>query len=326
MRLEAFKTLEAVVRLGSMASAAASMSLTPSAVSMQIRQIEEYLGQPLFDRSGTQPRATPLALEVANTMKAATDHLDMLRRNTQTSIEGTLRVGVIDTMQPSILPGTLRLLKERHPQLHIKPMRGKSIELANGIKANVLDAAVVGQPESHASTKLHWHPLLRRDMVLLAPPDSAETTLEALFEKYEWIRLDRSTAMGGLAARFVNANVTNRKQGELEFDSVPAIVAMVSAGLGISILALVEPSICLSYPIRILPLPPGGPALQVSLVMRQADSDDRRLRALREAIEEVVAAIDPPLEAAGLRGPRPPSSAAREGAEEANDFIPVRSA
>jgi DNA-binding transcriptional LysR family regulator len=290
MKLEAFRTLEAVVRLGSMAAAATSMSLTPSAVSMQVRQIEDYLGQPLFDRSGTQPRATALALEIVGTMKAAIDHLDMLRRNTQTSAEGILRVGVIDTMQPSILPGTLRLLKERHPQLRIKPMRGKSIELANGIKSNTLDAAVVGQPESRALTKLYWHPLLRRDMVLLAPPDSSQTTIEALFEKYEWIRLDRGTAMGGLAARFVNAAVPNRKQGELEFDSVPAIVAMVSAGLGVSITALVEPSICLKYPVRILPLPPGGPALQVSLVMRQADSEDRRLRALLEAIQEVVAA------------------------------------
>ena len=64
MKIEMFDTLDAVLRGGSLAAAASETNLTASAVSMQMKQIEAYLGQPLFDRSGHAIRPTPLAHEV----------------------------------------------------------------------------------------------------------------------------------------------------------------------------------------------------------------------------------------------------------------------
>ena len=61
MKLDAFLTLDAVLRGGTLAAAAAEMDLTPSAVSMKMKQLEVYMGQPLFDRSGAQVRPTRLA-------------------------------------------------------------------------------------------------------------------------------------------------------------------------------------------------------------------------------------------------------------------------
>ncbi len=60
MKIEMFDTLDAVLRGGSLAAAASETNLTASAVSMQMKQIEAYLGQPLFDRSGHAIRPTPL--------------------------------------------------------------------------------------------------------------------------------------------------------------------------------------------------------------------------------------------------------------------------
>ena len=69
MKLSFFATLDAVLRTGSLAGAAREMHVTPSAVSMQMKQLEAHFGQPLFDRAGLSVRPRPIALEIAGTMR-----------------------------------------------------------------------------------------------------------------------------------------------------------------------------------------------------------------------------------------------------------------
>lgn len=59
MKFEFLMTLNSVLRHGSFANAADDVGLTASAVSLQMKRLEEYLGQPLFDRSGRSVRPTP---------------------------------------------------------------------------------------------------------------------------------------------------------------------------------------------------------------------------------------------------------------------------
>lgn len=125
MKLETFATLAAVIEEGSFAAAAATMHLTPSAVSMQMKQLEQYLGQPLFDRSGLQVRPNALAREVAASMEGGLRHLNALRRRASVAVEGVVRLGVIESIQPVLLPGTLLYLRERYPRLTVRPVRGK---------------------------------------------------------------------------------------------------------------------------------------------------------------------------------------------------------
>lgn len=286
MKLDAFLTLDAVLRGGSLAAAAAEMDLTPSAVSMKMKQLEVYMGQPLFDRSGLQVRPTRLAHDVSATMRDALQQIGALRKRPGVSIEGIVRLGVIESMQPVILPGVLRLLRDRYPALDVRPTRGRSSGLSAAVKAGELDAALVAQPERGASSRLNWQPMLRRELVLIAPPGAPETGIAALFRQYDWIRYDRETVTGALATRYVNAHVEDRR-GSFEFDTVAAIVSMVSAGLGISLVQLADPKLCQIYPVRVVRLGRGAPTLQLSLVTRKADDDDRALGAVRDAMTSV---------------------------------------
>jgi DNA-binding transcriptional LysR family regulator len=289
MKIEAFATLEAVLRGGSFAAAAAEMKLTPSAVSMQMKQLEQYLGQTLFDRSGLQVRPTPMAREVVAAITPGMRQLGAIRRHAPMAVEGLVRLGVIESMQPVLLPGTIRCLHERYPRLEVRPVRGRSAGLTEAVKAGTLDAAVVAQPEKGGLSGVRWSVLETRELVLIAPPSTGKSSVAALFKEHEWIRYDRASVTGAMAVRFVNDHVPE-KRPTLEFDSVPAIVAMVSAGLGVSIVQLTDPGICLAYPVRILSLGRGAPRLRVSLVVRKADEDDRRLKALHAAMETTLAA------------------------------------
>ncbi|MDP2006184.1 MAG: LysR family transcriptional regulator [Rubrivivax sp.] len=288
MKIDTFATLDAVLRGGSFAFAAAEMHCTASAVSMQMKQLERYLGQPLFDRSGHQVRATALAHDVASALRAGLQQLQSLRRHAPRSVEGVVKLGVIESLLPVLLPGTLVELKLHYPQLELRPTRGRSADLTDAVKAGHLDAAVVAEPEQGGSARLLWHRLFRPEMRLIAPPTAVESSMPALFKQYDWIRYDRQTISGAMAARFVTGHVQN-KRGTLELDSVPAIVALVSAGLGIAVVHLVDAGICQTHPVRFVRLGRAAPAVQMSLVTRKADADSRLLRALHEAMSGALA-------------------------------------
>ena len=283
MKLDAFATLEAVIRQGTLAAAAAEMHLTASAVSMQMKQLEVYFGQPLFDRSGPQMRPTPLAQEACNAMSEALRNLEALRDVSQFALKGALKLGVFESLLPALLPPILNYTAEKHPHLDIQLISGRTVALTAAVKAGELDAALVAQPEEGGSSRLLWHPMARRPLVLVAPPTSIETTPADLLARYEWIRYDPKTISGGLAKRHIESlGVQSRVRRE--FDSAAAILSMVSAGFGVSVIEISEPSLLASYPVRVVSLGKEGPAYQLALAVRKADGGKRTVAALKDAL------------------------------------------
>jgi DNA-binding transcriptional LysR family regulator len=259
------------------------MNLTPSAVSMQMKHLEQYLGQPLFNRTGLQVQPTPMAHQVMAAMRDGLQQLETLRRRNTVTVEGTVRLGLIESIQPLLLPGTMRLLRDAHPRLVLRPQRGRSTGLTDDVKAGQLDAAVVAQPEKGRVAGLLWYPLLQRELVLIAPPDEAQNSAHALLSCYDWIRYDRRTTTGAMGARYVR-ELMPEKRSTLELDSVTAIVAMVNAGLGVSVLQIMDPSVCDRYPVKTIRLSATPPTLQLSVVTRKDDADSRALQAVRDAM------------------------------------------
>lgn len=288
MKIETFHTLEGVLQTGTFAGAARQANVTPSAVSMQMKQLEQYLGKPLFDRSGLQARPNQLAHEVADTMRQALQNLEALRAGSGLAVEGVVRLGVIESLQPVVLPGIVRYVRERHPKLELRLVRGRSSTLTASVKAGDIDAALVAQPGGGGSARLRWTPMMRRELVLIAPPASTETNVASLFRLYDWIRYDRNTVSGAMAAQYVSTHVSEIR-GTLEFDSAPAIVAMVSAGLGVSILQGPDPTLVQNYPVRLVRLGRAAPVLTLSMVTRKGDDDNRSVAAVRDAMRMTLA-------------------------------------
>ncbi|MCT9117901.1 LysR family transcriptional regulator [Cupriavidus gilardii] len=287
MKIETFHTLAAVLETGTFAAAARQTNVTPSAVSMQMKQLEQYLGRPLFDRSGLQARPNRLAHQVSETMQQALQNLEALRTGSSLAVEGVVRLGIIESLQPVLLPGIVRFVRERHPRLELRLERGRSSTLTASVKAGELDAALVAQPPTGGTARLRWTPMLRRELVLIAPPGAMESNVASLFRLYDWIRYDRNTVSGALAAQYVGNHVPEIR-GTVEFDSAPAIVAMVSAGLGVSIVQSPDPVVLQGYPVRIVRLGRAAPVLTLSMVTRKADDDNRSVAAVRDAMRHTA--------------------------------------
>lgn len=276
MNLSFIATLEAVLRTGSFAHAAVDRHLSRSAVSLQMRRLEEYFGQPLFDRSSQQARPTAFAQEVLATFAQAMHNAELLRQRDAHVIEGEVSLGVTESMQALVLPRILPLLKTRYPRLLIKPMRGRSQTLLEQVKRGDIDCAIVIQSPQGGARRLIWTQLLREPLVLAAPPDTPDAPVDELLRRHEIIRFDNRTNVGHASARYV-ASRGIRSQGDIELQSVPSILALVSSGLGVSIAFIPDRRICLSYPVRLFDLGLDGPFLQAAFVTLPQQAENRRV-------------------------------------------------
>lgn len=218
--------------------------------------------------------------------------MERLRQHTTLAVDGSVRLGVIETLQPTLLPGVVRRLRDRHPALTVHPVRGRSVELLAAIKSGQLDAAVLMQPEAGGSQRLHWSVLTRKDFVLVAPPEAKQQALADLFAQHAWIRFDPQTNTGRLASRYVRAHAPVTRE-TIDLQSVQAIVAMVSAGLGVSVVPEPDPRMCVAYPVRIVRLGARPPTMQIAFVARKPDASQRRLVAVLAAVKDAIDEMQP---------------------------------
>lgn len=287
MKIETFQTLQAVITTGSMAKAAQQLHLTPGAVSMQIKQLEEYMGVALFDRSGHAVHPKSQARELSDMSMDFMQRLDALRQRSTIEVQGKLRLGVLDTLLPLLLPPALARLEQRYPQLEIELVHGKGKFLQHQVRAACVDMAVVAQPDQDGISRgVHWKPLMSTPFVLIAPPGSARSVAK-LLQQYRVIGYDRSTPSGTLAAQYLH-DVHGVLKADLEFDSLPAIVPMVSLGMGVAVLQIVNPRLLQTDPVEVHDLGKDAPHMRYALLTRQELVEHRNVQAVVQVLEELV--------------------------------------
>jgi DNA-binding transcriptional LysR family regulator len=229
----------------------------------------------------------PFAHEVASVMHLPMQQIEQLRRRKSIQIEGTIRLGVIESMQASLLPGVIQHLLKKHPALQLKPARGRAVELIAAVKANELDAAIVVQPVKGGSQRLHWQHLFTNELVVIAPPNTKATKIQQLFGDYPWIRFDAGTSTGKLAAQWIAHNMP-QAQRSMDLPSVHAVLSMVNAGLGVSMVPSIDPRMMIAYPVKVFPIGRGAPVLNVVLLTRKNDPNARTIDALFESLHAVA--------------------------------------
>jgi DNA-binding transcriptional LysR family regulator len=277
LKLEFLITLDSILRNGSFAAAAKEVGLTPSAVSLQVKRLEEYLGRPLFDRSGRIAKPTPLARELATSVIAALDAVESARNRPTVAVTGRVVLGAIRTLQPIIIPLVLGEIGVRHPDLNVKVIQGDSVELLSQLKAGELDGAAIVRPSSGGSSRLLWTELEQQPFV-----GDKETTISDLIGRYDWLQFDTSLTSGRVAASFLH-KLSPGTRARFEMESIEAVLGMVSAGLGVSIIPKLSGAKISGYPVRQIPLGSHAPTRKIAFVCRSADADNRRVSALRSA-------------------------------------------
>lgn len=285
MNLTLLNTLRTILEHGSFTAAAGVVGCSPSAVSLQVKQLETYFGKPLFDRSTRMVAPTPFAREVVAAVGDFSHALQRLRSRPAMEVSGRIKVGVITSMQSDVLPAALRELRQRHPLLEVViPPMNDSEELLAELKAGRIDVALVAKPQAGASRRLIWREMHRQPYVLLVPANAVGNDPSALLESHDWIGYDLSLPGGKVAARYVR---TLREQARcvMELRSVDAIVSLVAEGLGVSVIPQPRRALIQAYPVREVALGQKAPSRALSLAWRIADESNRNVQAVSSAFE-----------------------------------------
>ena len=275
MSLKALRTLVTIARHGTFARAADLLSLTPSAVSLHIKTLEDELQVPLFDRSRRQvvlTEAGQLAVARAENILAAYDELaDALASGPR--LRGRLRLGAIHTVLARRLPKALVWIKAHHPDLHISVASGMSAELARRIEDGDLDAAITTEPVSPYPQSLDFTPLFEDRFWAIASPELAGQSLPQLLASQPFLRFDKRAWAGRQIEQELRRQHLQVSE-QMELDSQEALAHMAVMGLGVAIIPVSDEDLQRLPPATCLPF--GEPQLKRRVVLLEHEKSQRR--------------------------------------------------
>lgn len=271
MSLRALRTLVAIVQHGTFARAGDAIGLTQSAVSLQVKTLEEEFAVKLFDRSRRKPVLTEagrVLLAQAEQVLSLYDGIPGALRD-EKALVGRLRVGAIHTALSAPLPEALLSLRAAHPLLRVHVTAGMSAELAQRVASGDLDAAITTHPVGAHPPDLVWHTLYEDRFWVLAPPQAKEKKTSEILANLPFIRFDAQAWAGRQIANELR-RLGVRVREEMVLDSQETIVRMVARGLGAAIVAL--PDATLAQLPAVAKFPFGLPQIHRSVVMLEHQS------------------------------------------------------
>lgn len=235
--IRVLKTFLKVAETGSFAATGADIGLTPAAVGLQIRSLEQDLGKLLFDRAGRS-----IVLNTAG-RAAVPETIELVRRYASLAtingdgLSGTVVMGALVSALMGAFSGALWQLKRDHPLLEVKLFAGLSADFAPRVENGELDAAVTTHSPRPLPASLLWTPLYTEAMVLIVPRRphfKLESDPMAILRTAPFLRFDRTTWTGDLVASVLAKARVKVVEG-LEVNSVETIVALVRQGYGVAI-------------------------------------------------------------------------------------------
>lgn len=230
------ESLVAIAEHGSFSKAAKAVNLTQSAVSQQIRELENLLGVPLFNRDTRPPKLTRHGrayVETARAMLAL--HRSFIETHCHADVRGTLVVGTVRSALTGVLPTALRSLKQTFPHLTLRLINSGRLsnDLTQDVQTGQLDAAlIVGPPE--ADGDLFWRSYAMERFFVIAPADVPGTTDVDLLSGGPYLRFIPNLPI----ERRIDREIEKRNLDivpEMELDTFESILLMVSAGLGVGV-------------------------------------------------------------------------------------------
>ena len=288
--LRQLQYLKLLAEHASFSRAADAASVSQPALSAGIQELEKVLGAPVVERTRGAVQLTAVGAEAvsrAEDVLARTEDLVEAARNAGRPLSGRLRLGIIPTVAPFLLPATLPGLKAAYPALRLFIREDLTSRLIAGLKAGQLDCAVIALP--YAATGID-HARISDDEILAAAPvghplASGGDIQPGALKGEDLILLEDGHCLRDQALAAVDIDAP-RGDDVFAATSLHTLVQMVSSGLGVSFLPAmaVKAGLADDAGVVIRSFAAEAPSREIVVAWRKGSSRASEARLLAEAM------------------------------------------
>src|ERR1700733_5058585 len=235
--LKQLRYFDALSRHCHFGRAAEACAISQPALSMQIKELEQFLGGVLLERGARQIRLTKFGEEVALRVRdilRSVDELGDFPRASRDQLAGRLRVGMIPTIAPYLLPTVIGNLTRLHPELDIHVRETLTPKLIEELREGRLDTAIVALPVSEPS--LTEVALFAENFLLVRPgeDEGAPVPNSEALRDMRLLLLEEGHCFRDQALSFCHMQSPPREV--LDASSLSTLVQMVGAGIGVTLI------------------------------------------------------------------------------------------
>ena len=294
MTLTELRYIVAVARERHFGRAAEACFVSQPTLSVAVKKLEEELDVKLFERGSSEVSVTPLGDEIVRQAQAVLEQAAAIKeiaKRGKDPLAGPLRLGVIYTIGPYLLPDLVRATIARVPQMPLILQENFTVKLLDMLRTGELDCAILAEP--FVDTNLAMAPLYEEPFMVAVPkshPLAQRKAITAEELKRETMLLlgsghcfrDHVLEVCPEFARFSSDAEGIRKS--FEGSSLETIKYMVAAGMGVTVVPRLsvppEPQPYVEY----IPFEGAPPTRRVVLVWRRSFTRYEAIAALRNAI------------------------------------------
>ena len=238
MTVRQLRYFDALARHSHFGHAAAACAISQPALSMQIKELEETLGAVLMERGARQVRLTKFGEEAALRVRdilLLVDELGEFARASRDRLSGRLRIGMIPTIAPYLLPILMENLTRTHPEVDIYVREALTSKLIQELAEGRLDTAIVALPISEPSfTEVA---LFAENFLLVRPREDTGKPVPSskMLREMRLLLLEEGHCFRDQALSFCNMK-SSLPRDMLDASSLSTLVQMVSAGMGVTLI------------------------------------------------------------------------------------------
>lgn len=193
MTIQQLKYIVALDEERHFARAAEACMVTQPGLTIQLKNLEEEIGIKIFDRNKVPLTPTVLGMEIINKAKKILREADEIRDfvvNEKNLLEGELKLGIISTLSPYLIPLFIKAMKEATPNVRFIIRESNTGQLMKDLETGTIDVAIMATPTGNASLIEHpvfkepfvaylndAHPMAKDDFYELQPTDKTELLL-----------------------------------------------------------------------------------------------------------------------------------------------------
>jgi LysR family hydrogen peroxide-inducible transcriptional activator len=294
MTLTELRYIVAVARERHFGRAAEACFVSQPTLSIAIKKLEDELEVKLFERGGSEVTVTPLGEAIVRQAQAVIEQAAAIKEIAKAGkdpVAGPLRLGIIYTIGPYLLPELVRQVIERTPQMPLMLQENFTVRLLEMLRAGELDCAILAEPFPDAGLAIA--PLYDEPFMAAVPKDHAlatrRTITTAELKQQTMLLLgtghcfrDQVLEVCPEFARFSTDAEGIRRS--FEGSSLETIKHMVASGMGVTVVPRLSVDALAQPHVRYIPFAPPVPSRRVVLAWRRSFTRYEAIAALRNAV------------------------------------------